>query len=255
MSSQQPHEADPDAAVPRHIAIIMDGNGRWARRRGLPRFAGHRAGVETVRGVVRNAARRGVEVLTLFAFSSENWRRPAREVGLLFDLFLTALEEEARRLNEANVRLRVIGDRAAFPLKLQDCMRDVEELTRGNTGLTLVIAANYGGRWDIAQALRRIAIEVNAGRVSADAISEEMIESYLALAGLPEPDLFIRSGGEQRVSNFVLWQLAYTELYFTECLWPDFDERELDRALSSYARRQRRFGRTGEQLELDKTTA
>lgn len=241
--------------LPRHIAVIMDGNGRWARRRGLPRIAGHRAGVETVRGVVRACARRGIEVLTLFAFSSENWRRPAREVRLLMDLFVTALEEEARRLHEAGVRLRVIGERSAFPERLQRCIGDVELLTADNTGLTLVVAANYGGRWDIVQALRRLAERVAAGQLAPPAIDAALVGEGLCLADLPEPDLFIRSGGEQRVSNFLLWQLAYTELYFTDCLWPDFDERQFERALDSYASRQRRFGRTGEQVEREAKTS
>jgi len=235
-------------SVPRHVAIIMDGNGRWANRRGLPRVAGHRAGVEAVRGVVRNCGRAGVEVLTLFAFSTENWRRPAREVGLLMDLFVSALQQEGRRLHANKVRLRVVGERGAFPEKLQRAIESVEERTRANTGLQLVVAANYGGRWDIADAARRLAEEVAAGERDPASIDPDAIAQRLSLADLPEPDLFIRSGGEQRISNFLLWQLAYTELYFTECLWPDFDDAEFERAVASFRQRQRRFGRTGEQL-------
>jgi undecaprenyl diphosphate synthase len=252
---QPPSVERRDREIPRHVAIIMDGNGRWAKRRGLPRVAGHRAGVESVRGIVKHAARRGIEVLTLFAFSSENWRRPAREVGLLMDLFVTALEQEARRLRDANVRLRVIGDRSAFPRKLQDCMGEAEALTSANTGLNLVVAANYGGRWDIVQAARSVARDVAEGRITVADVDANLLQGRLSLADLPEPDLFIRSGGEQRVSNFLLWQLAYTELHFTDCLWPDFDDAEFERALASYARRQRRFGMTREQVERDATTA
>jgi len=234
---------------PRHVAIIMDGNGRWASRRQLPRIAGHRAGVENVRALVRLAAARGVEVLTLFAFSSENWRRPPLEVRLLMDLFVLALDQEAQRLHENNVQLRVIGERSAFPAKLQTSIAEAEALTRGNTGLKLVIAANYGGHWDITQATRQLAAEVAAGRLQAADITPESIAARLALADLPDPDLFIRSGGEQRISNFLLWQLAYTEFYFTECLWPDFDEEQFELALASFSIRQRRFGMIGEQLE------
>jgi undecaprenyl diphosphate synthase len=237
---------DPD--LPRHIAIIMDGNGRWAKRRGLPRIAGHRAGVEAVRRTVRACTTLGVEVLTLFAFSSENWRRPKAEVSLLMDLFLSALQGEINRMHENNVRLRVIGDRSAFSKKLQRCIADAESFTGGNTGLTLVIAANYGGRWDIAQAAQRLAERVAAGSLSPQGVTPEALQSHMCLSDLPEPDLFIRSAGEQRISNFLLWQLAYTELYFSDCLWPDFDEAQFQAALSSYARRERRFGRTGEQL-------
>jgi undecaprenyl diphosphate synthase len=238
----------PAAALPRHVAIIMDGNGRWARRRQLPRIAGHRAGVENVRVIVRECAERGIETLTLFAFSSENWRRPPAEVRLLFDLFILALEQEVERLGEAGVRLRVIGDREPFPARLRECIAWAEQATEANRRLNLVVAANYGGRWDIAQAARALAREVESGARRAVEITPELLAAHLALADLPEPDLFIRSGGEQRISNYLLWQLAYTELYFTECLWPDFDAGEFERALTSYAQRQRRFGMTGEQL-------
>ena len=240
---------DIPGGPPRHVAIIMDGNGRWANRRQLPRIAGHRAGVENVRALVRLAAARGVEVLTLFAFSSENWRRPPLEVRLLMDLFVLALDQEAQRLHENNVQLRVIGERHAFPTRLQASIGEAEALTRGNTGLKLVIAANYGGHWDITQATQQLAAEVAAGRIHAADITPESIAARLSLADLPDPDLFIRSGGEQRISNFLLWQLAYTEFYFTECLWPDFDEEQFELALASFSTRQRRFGMIGEQLE------
>lgn len=236
--------------LPRHVAIIMDGNGRWAKQRGLPRIAGHRAGVEAVRAIVRACAAKGIEVLTLFAFSSENWRRPKHEVRLLMELFVTALQQEARRLHENNVRLRVIGDRTAFPARLQQCIAEAEALTGGNKGLTLVIAANYGGRWDITQAVRTLSRQAAAGKIALDAITEAEVQQALCLSDLPEPDLFIRSGGEERISNYLLWQLAYTELYFTDCLWPDFDDKALDAALASYAHRERRFGRTGEQVAM-----
>ena len=234
--------------LPRHVAIIMDGNGRWARRRQLPRIAGHRAGVENVRVIVKYCAESGIDTLTLFAFSSENWRRPPTEVKLLFALFVRVLEQEVERLHEAGVRLRVVGDRVPFPRKLQNCIARAEERTRDNRELNLVIAANYGGRWDIAQAVRTLATRVAEGELDPTQITPDLIETELVLADLPEPDLFIRSGGEQRISNYLLWQLAYTELYFTECLWPDFDTDEFEKALKSYATRQRRFGMTGEQV-------
>ncbi|MBW6475901.1 MAG: isoprenyl transferase [Chromatiales bacterium] len=237
------------SSIPRHVAIIMDGNGRWARRRHLPRFAGHRAGLQAVRKTVRACTEHGVEVLTLFAFSSENWRRPKEEVGLLMNLFLSALEREVSKLHENNIRLRIIGELSAFSEGIQQRIVDAEALTQNNTALQLNIAANYGGRWDIAQACRRLATAVQAGELTAEAIDPEMIQQHLSLAHLPEPDLFIRSGGEQRISNFLLWQLAYTELYFTDLLWPEFDEKAFAAALDSFASRQRRFGRTGEQVE------
>lgn len=237
--------------LPRHIAIIMDGNGRWAKNRLMPRFAGHKAGVEAVRNVVENCARKGVEVLTLFAFSSENWRRPAKEVGLLMDLLHSALGREVKRLKENNVQLRFIGDRSAFSEKLQSRLRDGEQETRDNTGLTLVVALNYGGMWDIAHAARLIASRIKDGQVDVQDVDEEMFATYLSVSDLPNPDLFIRTGGEMRISNFLLWQLAYTELYFTETLWPDFNEQTLNEALASFARRQRRFGRTSEQVEQE----
>ncbi len=241
------------AKYPRHVAIIMDGNGRWASRRRLPRFAGHKAGVETVKGVVRACGDKGIEVLTLFAFSSENWRRPQEEVGLLMGLFMTALDQQVRKLHEHNIRLRIIGDRSAFSRTLQERIEAAESLTATNTGLTLVIAANYGGRWDLTEAARTIANRVQAGELKPDQVSPELLQSLLSLRDLPEPDLFIRTGGEKRVSNFLLWQLAYTELYFTDTLWPDFDRQAFDGALTSFATRQRRFGRTGDQLATAQT--
>jgi undecaprenyl diphosphate synthase len=239
--------------LPRHVAIIMDGNGRWAKRRSLPRIAGHRAGVENVRVIVKYCAESGIETLTLFAFSSENWRRPPTEVKLLFELFVMVLDQEIEKLHEAGVRLRVIGDREPFPKKLQQCIERAEAHTAGNQRLNLVIAANYGGQWDITQATRQLAAQVERGELKAADITPAHIEARLALADLPNPDLFIRSGGEQRISNYLLWQLAYTELHFTECLWPDFDTTEFECALKSYTTRQRRFGMTGEQVsgELD----
>jgi len=240
---------EPTPQLPRHIAIIMDGNGRWAKKRFLPRFAGHQAGLETVRRLVKYCAQENIEVLTLFAFSSENWRRPQEEVSLLMQLFITALQREVQKLHKNNVKLRVIGAREAFPNQLQEYIAQAEQLTAQNTGLTLVIAANYGGRWDITQAAQRMAREIQQGTLQVEALNEQQFTQYLCLADLPEPDLFIRTGGEQRVSNFLLWQLAYTEMYFTDTLWPDFDQAAFQQALHSFSTRQRRFGRTGEQLE------
>nr|VFJ87431.1 MAG: undecaprenyl diphosphate synthase [Candidatus Kentron sp. LFY]VFJ96440.1 MAG: undecaprenyl diphosphate synthase [Candidatus Kentron sp. LFY] len=238
----------PSPKVPRHIAIIMDGNGRWAKQRCLPRIAGHRAGVDSVRRIVRICGQMGVKVLTLFAFSSENWQRPREEVGLLMDLFMSALKNEAKKLDQNNVRLRIIGDRSAFTTKLQQVIEESEHITCGNTGLTLVIAANYGGRWDLSQAARTIARRVVMGQLHLENICPETIQLHLCLSDLPEPDLFIRTSGEKRISNFLLWQIAYTELYFTDVLWPDFDRKALEEALAFYASRQRRFGQTSEQV-------
>lgn len=249
MSVSSKNSEDTPPRIPHHIAIIMDGNGRWAKKRNQPRFLGHKAGVEAVRGVVKACAERGIEALTLFAFSSENWRRPQKEVSLLMELLYTALTREVKKLNENNVRLRIIGDRSAFSEKLQKRLHDSEELTKTNTGLVLVVAVNYGGRWDITQAARRAAERVQANEIQPSDINPDLIGEHLSLSGLPEPDLFIRTGGEQRVSNFLLWQLAYTELFFTDTLWPDFDDATLDGAISSFSKRQRRFGRTGEQVE------
>jgi undecaprenyl diphosphate synthase len=237
------------SAIPAHVAVIMDGNGRWAKSRGLPRVAGHRKGVERVRDMVTACAEKGVKYLTLFAFSSENWRRPVQEVQLLKELFLSALDNEIRKLHKNNVRFRVIGDTERFGEKITTRIRQSETLTQKNTSLTLTIAANYGGRWDIAQACAELARRAVRGEVDPDTITEKSLEPFLSLAGVPEPDLFIRTGGEQRISNFLLWQLAYTEMYFTPVLWPDFDRAQFEQALVSYAGRQRRFGLTGDQIE------
>ena len=236
-------------SLPRHVAIIMDGNGRWAKGKKLPRIAGHRAGVDTVRKTVRACGKKGIEVLTLFAFSSENWRRPKREVTLLMELFVRALQQEVKSLNKNNVRLRVIGDMTALPPKLQKLIKKSVELTENNSGLTLVIAANYGDRWDMTRAAQRLAQKVADGQMKPEEVTEEMIQQHTCISELPEPDLFIRTGGEKRISNYLLWQLAYTELYFTETLWPEFEDDDFDAALASFASRQRRFGRTGEQVE------
>ena len=233
--------------VPRHVAIIMDGNGRWAKQRHLPRIAGHKRGVEAVRATVRACAERGVRFLTLFAFSSENWRRPAEEVALLMQLFHGALTHEVEKLHRNGIRLRVIGNLERFDPRLRALIAQAERHTEANKRLTLTVAANYGGRWDILQALGRLAHEhPDAVRGPID---EAQLAPYLSMSYAPEPDLFIRTGGEQRVSNFLLWQLAYAELYFTDTLWPDFDAAALDVAIASYGRRERRFGRTSEQLE------
>jgi undecaprenyl diphosphate synthase len=236
------------ADSPQHVAIIMDGNGRWARSRGLPRPAGHRASIKVVRRVVEDCANRGVRYLTLFAFSSENWRRPPDEVGMLMNLFLDALVREIEDLHRNQVRLRFIGDRDLLGAELSRRMLAAEALTDHNTGIELLVAVAYGGRWDIVQACRSLALDVAAGRLSADGIGDEQISSRLALAGLPDPDLLIRTGGEQRISNFLLWNLAYTELYFSDVLWPEFSPAHLDAAFDHFLRRERRFGKTSAQL-------
>ncbi|MGH8307209.1 MAG: polyprenyl diphosphate synthase [Gammaproteobacteria bacterium] len=235
--------------LPKHVAIIMDGNGRWAKRRLLPRQAGHRAGVTAARRVIEACAQRGIGVLTLVAFSSENWQRPRTEVGSLMGLFMNALESEVAELHKNNVRIRFIGARDTFSTLLQEGMRGAEQLTQVNTGLTLNIAADYGGRWDILRAVRHLAADAASGRMPPEELDEDRLTQSLALAGFPDPDLFIRTGGEQRISNFLLWNLAYTELYFTDSLWPDFDARALNEALRWYGARQRRFGRTPEQMQ------
>ena len=232
--------------IPKHIAIIMDGNGRWAKRRLLPRIEGHRRGVEAVRDVIRSCVDMGVEYLTLFAFSSENWRRPQEEVSLLMQLFVMALEREVIKLHENEIRFKVIGDLSLFEPRLQQLIHDGEALTANNPRLTLTIAANYGGRWDILQGMNRLLAERSE---LARGFSEEDLAPFLSMAYAPEPDLFIRTGGEQRISNFLLWQLAYSELYFTDTLWPDFDMKSLQTAIDSYQHRERRFGRTSEQLK------
>ena len=247
MKSQR-NPANGADARPLHIAVIMDGNGRWAKQHGLPRVAGHRRGVENVKELVAACGKKGIDYLTLFAFSSENWQRPEAEVRLLIELLTSALESETRGLHDNNVKLRVIGDLSRFPRRLQDKIEQACRITRHNTALNLTVAINYGGRWDMVQACRSIARRVDNGELSVDAVTSALIESNLCTCELPEPDLFIRTGGEQRVSNFLLWQLAYTELFFTDIYWPDFDEVCLDNALSEFARRQRRFGKISEQL-------
>lgn len=232
------------ARVPRHVAIIMDGNGRWATKRFLPRVAGHVKGVEAVRGCVEACIQRGIEYLTLFAFSSENWRRPEEEVSLLMRLFVTALEREVAKMHANNIRLKVVGDLSRFDAKLQEMIAAAERRTANNTRLTVTICANYGGRWDIMQATGKM-IAANPGLTT---FTEEQLALHLAMAYAPEPDLFIRTGGEERISNFLLWQLAYSELYFTDTYWPDFSIESLDAAIESYQHRERRFGRTGDQL-------
>jgi len=236
----------PDtASIPRHIAVIMDGNGRWAKQRFMPRVAGHQRGVEALREVVKACRDLGVEYLTVFAFSSENWRRPVEEVSFLMTLFLKMLEREVAKLHKNNIRLKIIGDRSRFDDKLKQTMRDAEQLTANNSALTLTIAANYGGRWDVMHAVQNMLREHPS---LAQTFTEEDLQPYLSMSDAPEPDLFIRTGGEQRISNFMLWQLAYTELYFTDTLWPAFDRQELGKAIASYQKRERRFGRTSEQL-------
>ncbi|MBU6460064.1 MAG: isoprenyl transferase [Proteobacteria bacterium] len=242
-STQQVPQA---RCIPQHIAIIMDGNGRWAKKRFLPRVAGHRQGVIAVRGIIKACAEFGVDYLTLFAFSSENWRRPKEEVNLLMELFVRSLEAEIEAMHENNIRLKVIGDISSFSTRLQNLIREGVDQTQNNLGLTLTIAANYGGRWDIMQAIKQIA-DVNPQALVE--LNEADLLPYLAMHYAPEPDLFIRTGGEMRISNFLLWQLAYTELYFTPILWPDFDKAALSAAIDSYQGRERRFGRTSEQLE------
>jgi undecaprenyl diphosphate synthase len=232
--------------VPRHIAIIMDGNGRWAKQRFMPRVMGHQRGVETLREVVKSCRELNVEYLTVFAFSSENWRRPAEEVSFLMSLFLKMLEREVAKLHQNNIRLKIIGDRSRFDDKLKQTMQEAEQLTANNSALTLTVAANYGGRWDVMHAVQAMLKEHPQ---LAQSFTEEDLQPYLSMSDAPEPDLFIRTGGEQRISNFMLWQLAYTELYFTDTLWPAFDRGELDKAIVSYQKRERRFGRTSEQLE------
>jgi len=242
----------PTARVPAHVAIIMDGNGRWATRRHLPRTAGHAKGVQAVRRVVEFCGRQGVRYLTLFAFSSENWRRPADEVSLLMRLFVQALEREVRRLQDQGVRLRVVGDLSAFEPRLRALIDDAQARTEGNDALNLTIAANYGGRWDILQAMRRLLAErpelAQQIAQDPDALDEAALAQYLAMHWAPEPDLFIRTGGEQRISNFLIWQLAYTELYFSDAYWPDIAATHMQAAFDWYAERERRFGRTSAQV-------
>lgn len=224
--------------VPRHVAIVMDGNGRWARRRFMPRVFGHKFGMETVVRVIDDCARRGIEYLTVYAFSSENWKRPDEEVSGLMNLVLVGVSKYLTRLAKDGVRIKVMGDRSAVSEKVRQAWNEAEELTKNNPGLTLTVAFNYGGRWDIVQACKR----AMADGVAPEALTEDNLGRYMALAHAPDPDLFIRTGGEVRVSNFLLWQLAYAEFYFTDCLWPDFDAAEMDKAIAAFASRDRRFG-------------
>ena len=235
-------------SMPKHVAIIMDGNGRWAQQRGKIRIAGHKAGVTSVRQIVSVASRMGIKALTLFAFSSENWRRPESEVSALMELFMFVLGREIRKLNDGNIRLRIIGDIHGFSDRLQKKIREAEALTSNNNGMILNIAANYGGRWDILQAIQQLAKARPQAWSSAEQIQESDLTPYLSMAWAPEPDLFIRTGGESRISNFLIWQLAYTELYFTDKYWPDFSNADMDQAIAWYAQRERRFGRTSAQV-------
>lgn len=236
--------------IPRHVAIVMDGNGRWAKLKNLSRVSGHRAGVESVRKTIQFCIDKKIEVLSLFAFSSENWRRPKSEVKALMELFSHSLKQETKKLHEHNIRIRFIGDRNNFTDKLLMRMQHAETLTAQNTGLCLVIAVNYGGQWDILNAVQQLALKAQKGELNPEQINNQVFQEALALGDLPQPDLFIRTSGEQRLSNFFLWQLAYTELYFPPIYWPDFGKDEFEKALNYYANRQRRFGYTAEQVEL-----
>jgi len=236
------------ADIPKHVAIIMDGNGRWAVQQNKPRAFGHKAGVDALKTTIESCAAYGVEVLTVFAFSSENWHRPAKEVDVLMSLFMLTLKSQAKRLYKNNIRLRIIGDRSRFTRALQDKIQEAELLTADNTGLTLVIAANYGGQWDIEQAAQKMFAHAIDKKI---ALTELSLNDFLSTADIIEPDLFIRTGGEQRISNFLLWQTAYSEFYFTNTLWPDFDKSSLDSAIKCFSSRQRRFGKTSEQINQD----
>lgn len=240
-------------SIPKHVAIIMDGNGRWAKRRFLPRIAGHKGGLEAVRATVKACAEKKIDVLTLFAFSSENWQRPQPEVDALMGLFITALNQEVKKIHKNNVQLRVIGNVANLNAELQEAISKAEQLTAQNTGLKLVIAVDYGGHWDITNALKHMAMSVLNGDLQIADITPAAITGFLSTKDLPMPDLLIRTSGEQRISNFLLWQLAYTELYFTETLWPDFDAKALEQALEFYAQRDRRFGSTTPESLVEQT--
>ncbi len=237
-----------DILTPNHVAIIMDGNGRWAKQRKLPRTAGHKEGVKATQEIIKASGEAGVKYLTLFAFSSENWQRPKKEVSALMDLFMQSLKNEVKELNESGVRLTFLGQKEAFSKRLCQQIQNAEKLTASNDKLFLNIAANYGGKWDILQAVKKIIYDVQSGDLNINALNESTLEKELATKGMPSPDLFIRTGGEQRISNFLLWQLAYTELYFCDTLWPDFNKKELEIAFNNYQLRQRRFGRTQEQV-------
>ena len=234
-------------ALPAHIAIVMDGNGRWAEKRKRPRTFGHQAGLKALRRTVEHCGRVGVKELTVFAFSSENWNRPRREVNRLMELFLRALDKEARELHENEVRVRFIGNISGFSSELQDKVSEAMALTAANSRMTLNVAANYGGRWDIVNAARRLATDIAGGRLQPEHVNEKLFAGYTSLSESPDPDLFIRTGGEMRISNFLLWQSAYTELFFSPVLWPDFGPDQLDEAIASFSGRERRYGRTGEQ--------
>jgi len=240
-----------NSSIPHHVAIVMDGNGRWANKRFLPRTAGHREGVKAVRNTIEACARAGVKVLTLFAFSSENWKRPKSEVVSLMDLFVSSLEKEVNKLKENGVRLNFIGDRTQFSRKLQDKIEESEQVTASNDKFLLNIAANYGGRWDIVQACKNICQKVQDQQLKIEDISEEEFANYLSTSSLPDPDLFIRTAGEQRISNFLIWQMAYTEFYYTDVFWPEFDEQQLHLALEKFSQRKRKFGLTQEQVEAN----
>ncbi|MDH5710132.1 MAG: isoprenyl transferase [Gammaproteobacteria bacterium] len=248
-------EDEHSSLVPRHVAVVMDGNGRWAKKRFLPRSAGHRAGVNATRAIVENCANLGVEALTVFAFSSENWSRPQKEVDALMSIFVSTLKSEMLKLREQNVRVKFIGNRVAFPDKLQTVINETENQTSHNTGLDLTIAANYGGRWDIVEACKLISQKLSAGELSLSEINESLLSEQVCLSDLPPIDLFIRTGGESRISNFLLWQIAYAELYFTDTLWPDFNLTSLEKAIAWYGTRQRRFGKTSEQVEGKKAAS
>ena len=249
MTTEFSSKAEPSLQpLPRHVAIIMDGNNRWAKRRGLPGAAGHKAGVEAIRAVLRTCRKQGIEVLTLFAFSSENWQRPSTEVAALMQLFSTYLGSEVKKLHEDGVRLRFIGERSRLRAGLQKKMAEAERLTADNTGATLVIAVDYGGQWDIANAARTLAQRVARGELDAEAIDAQLLDSAVALADLPKPDLLIRTAGEQRISNFMLWQVAYAEMVFSDVFWPDFGELEMLRALQAFSQRERRYGGREEAL-------
>lgn len=239
---------DEERKTPAHIAIIMDGNGRWAQAQGKGRVTGHKAGVDSVRAVVRGARKAGVKALTLFAFSSENWQRPEKEVSVLMDLFMFVLTREVKRLHKNDICFQVIGDVSRFSDKLQKSIKKSEQLTSGNTGMILSIAANYGGRWDIANAAKMLAKQIQNNEISLEDITEESLNSHTCLADLPALDLLIRTGGDYRISNFLLWQAAYAELYFTDILWPDFNEEQFEKAIDVFDQRERRFGKTGEQV-------
>ena len=250
--TQKKNDNTPGNPVPRHIAIIMDGNNRWAKARRLPGLAGHKAGVDCVRSVIQGCIEQGVEALTLFAFSSENWKRPPLEVKGLMELFKLALDRESKKLLKNNIRLRVIGDKTAFSDSLREKIARAEEMTAQCDGLQLNIAANYGGRWDITNAAKQLAQRCVAGELELEAISEDTLGEFISMSDLPAPDLCIRTGGEQRISNFLIWQFAYTELYFSDLFWPDFDKDALSAAIDSYCGRERRFGKTSEQIEAEK---